>query len=120
MQTLGAAYDIIDQLTPLLLASQGSGKMAGIRPPVQFDGTADLTAQHINLGGYRFDVQFREPAPISTGAKTEAEIPGAHGGLVIQLGPDEFLFAGTGMIVNFATRDSHLAGIEIGSGRAAS
>jgi hypothetical protein len=45
---------------------------------------------------YTFDVDFKQPAPISIGAKTETEIPGAHGGLIIQLDTDDFLVAGTG------------------------
>jgi beta-galactosidase GanA len=110
-KTLGEAYDMFGQLAPLILANQGNGKMVGIRPPATFDGTVDLDAQRFTLGNYTFDVHFREPPPISTGAKAEIDIPGAHGGLIIQLGPDEYLFAGTGMIVNFETGGA-IAGIE--------
>jgi hypothetical protein len=109
---LGDAYSVIDQLTPLILASQGTGKMAGIRAPANFDGTLDLAPQQFTLGDYTFDVRFKEPAPISTGAKTEAPMPGAHGGLIIQTGDDEYLVAGTGMIITFGTRGSALAGID--------
>ena len=111
-KTLGDAYDGIDQLTPLILANQGTGKMAGIRTPVSFDGTANLAPQQFTLGDYTFDVHFKEPAPISTGAKTEAPMPGAHGGLIIQTGEDEYLVAGTGMIVTFGTRGKGIAGID--------
>jgi hypothetical protein len=59
-------------------------------------------------------VHFKEPAPISVGAKAETDIPGAHGGLIIQLGPDDFLVAGTGMIVTFGVQGDNkaLAGID--------
>ena len=41
-------------------------------------------------------------------------MPGTHGGLIIQTGADEFLFAGTGMIVTFGTHGegNALAGID--------
>ena len=113
-KTLGAAYDVFGQLAPVVLANQGTGKMIGIRAPAQFDGTVDLNAQRFTLGDYTFDVHFREPAPISVGVKAEVDMPGAHGGLIVQLGPDEFLIAGTGMIINFEARGAGLAtaGIE--------
>jgi hypothetical protein len=113
-KVLGAAYDIFGQLAPVILANQGTGRMVGIRAPAQFDGTVDLDAQRITLGDYTFDVHFREPPPISIGAKAEVDMPGAHGGFIIQLGPDEFLIAGTGMIINFETHaaGAPIAGIE--------
>jgi beta-galactosidase GanA len=112
--TMGAVYTLLDHLTPLILAKQGTGKMVGIRAPAQFDGGVILDTQHFTLGDYTFAVHFREPPPISVGAKTETAIPGAHGGLIIQLAPDEFLVAGSGMIVNFGTHGpgAPIAGIQ--------
>ncbi|HTX42702.1 MAG TPA: DUF5597 domain-containing protein [Acidobacteriaceae bacterium] len=100
-KTLGDAYAILDQLTPLILANQGTGRLVGIRTPASFDGSADLAPQQFTLGNYVFHVRFTEPNPISIGAHTEPPIPGAHGGLILQLGPDDFLIAGTGMILTF-------------------
>ena len=113
-EVLGRAYDVLAQLTPMILANQGSGRMVGIRAPADFAGTVDFAPQQFTLGGYTFNVHFRRPAPISTGAKTETEIPGAHGGLIIQTGADEFLVAGAGMIITFGTRapSKALAGID--------
>lgn len=111
--TLGDAYDILQQLTPLILANQGTGRLVGIRAPAAFDGSIDLAPQHFTLGNYRFDVHFKEPAPISIGAKKETEMPGAHGGLILQTGPDDYLVAGTGMILTFGTsgKGGAIAGI---------
>ena len=111
---LGEGYDILAQLSPQILTAQGSGRLVGIRPPVAFDGTVDLTAQKITLGHYTFDVRFKLPPPISTGAREEVEMPGAHGGFILQTGPEEFLVAGTGMIMYFATAgiSDPIAGIE--------
>ncbi|MGA7340563.1 MAG: DUF5597 domain-containing protein [Terracidiphilus sp.] len=113
-QALGDGYAILDQLTPLILANQGTGRMVGIRAPAQFDGTVDLATQQFTLGDFTFSVQFSEPAPVSVGAKAETDSPGAHGGLIVQLGEDEFLVAGTGMIVTFGASagGKNLAGID--------
>jgi len=112
-KTLGDSYAAIDQISPLILANQGTSKIIGIRAPAQFDGTVDLSPQEIALGDYKFSVRFKQPAPISVGANIETEWPGAHGGLIVQLGPDEFLVVGTGMIVTFGVRNGNaLAGIE--------
>lgn len=113
-KTLGDAYAVLDQLTPLILANQDTGRLIGIRTPASFDGTVDLAPQQINLGNYVFHVRFTDPNPISIGAHVEPPIPGAHGGLILQLGPDEFLVAGTGMILTFGThgQGDTLAGID--------
>ena len=102
-QTLRDAYDVIRQLTSVVLENQGTGHIVGICAPADFAGSVDLTPQPFTLGNYTFTVHFKEPAPISTGAKVEPEIPGAHGGLIIQIGQDEFLVAGTGMVITFGT-----------------
>jgi beta-galactosidase GanA len=111
-QDLGDAYTLMEQITPLIVANQGTGRMAGIRAPAQFDGTVDLTPQDVTLGDYVFHVRFRQPALISVGARAESDLPGAHGGLIIQLSEDNFLVAGTGMIVTFGARGNQsIAGI---------
>ena len=113
-QDLAADYDVIDQLTPLILANQGTGHMVGIDAPLNFTGAVDLTSQNFTLGGYTFDVHFTEPSPISAGVTKEPEIPGAHGGIIIQLGQNEFLVAGTGMIMTFGLKGhgKQVAGID--------
>ena len=82
--------------------------------PASFDGTADLAPQQFTLGNYTFNVHFKRPAPISTGAKTERPMPGVHGGLIIQTGPEEYWVAGTGMIITFGThgQGKAIAGID--------
>ena len=109
------AYDVLDQLTPLILEHQGTTRIVGIKTPTSFDGVQDLAAQAFTFGQYTFDVRFKQPPPISTGAKEETELPGAHGGLILQVGPDEFIVAGTGMIMTFGSIDraNPVAGIEM-------
>ncbi len=112
--TLGDAYRVIEQLSPLLLANQGTGKLVGIRTPTAFDGTVDLAPQQISFDPYTFDIHFKQLPAISIGAKQEAELPGAHGGLIVRLGADEFVVAGTSMILTFASKDpaNPIVGIE--------
>lgn len=111
---LGEGYSALSQITPLVLSNQGTGRMVGIRTPVSFTGQVDLTPQHFSMGGYTFTARFTQPSPISIGASTAPEIPGAHGGIIIQLGADDFLVAGTGMILNFgvAGKGKTQAGID--------
>ncbi len=113
-KVLSESYDTLSQMAPLILAAQGSDKIAAFRPPVAFDGTEDLSAQSITLGHYVFDVRFKLPPPVSTGAREDVPMPGAHGGMIIQTGVDEFVVAGTGAIVIFNTTgtDDNIAGIE--------
>lgn len=113
-KVIAQAYDIVDQLAPLILANQGTARLVGIKTPRAFDGTEDLSAQTFTFGRYPFDVRFKQPPPISTGAKEETEIPGAHGGLIVQTSDDEFFVAGTGMILRFRSDDraNPVAGIE--------
>jgi beta-galactosidase GanA len=111
-KVLSRAYSVIGQVAPQILAAQGTSSIVGIRPPTSFDGRTDLTPQKVTFGRYSFDVRFKAPPPISVGQKEEIELPGAHGGFVLQTGPDEFLVAGTGMYVYFGTTDGAQAGIE--------
>jgi len=93
---LTGAYDVLKQLTPQILAAQGSGRMRGFRPRVSFDGVADETPQSFTLGGYRFTVSFVDPWT----PKDQQDIA-SNGGLIIQTGDDSFIVAGTGVVVTF-------------------
>jgi uncharacterized protein DUF5597/glycosyl hydrolase family 35 len=110
---LAKSYEIITQLTPLILESQGMGKMAGAL--VSPNGPA----QKIPLGDYVLEVSYprrrRPPAPAPAkpaagGAPaTPAPAPPPAGGppgaaqpanrvgaLFISVGPDEYIVAGSG------------------------
>ena len=123
---LTRSYDLLAQLTPLVLAHQGRGTMAGVMPPIAFDGSVDETPQRVSLGTpYTLTVTFAPPpappsiSPGMPGAATMgsgvAAVPGPpaapRGGIIVALGPDEFLIAGTGMIVTFAQTSGGPAGM---------
>lgn len=111
---LGQAYDVLQQLENLIAPRQGTDRLAGIVVPFDFTGTPDLRPQKLTMGGYVFDVRFKRPPPVSIGAQEETEIPGAHGGIILQTGPDEFIIAGTGLMMTFAVANDAkaMAGIE--------
>ncbi|MBL9192664.1 MAG: DUF5597 domain-containing protein [Opitutaceae bacterium] len=110
---LAASYDLVRQLTPLLVENQGKGLTAGLlqespdnRQPLQ-----------VRLGRWIFHTSFERAAPPSladglavvVGTENSALAGGGRagaapaGGLVIALGEDEFLFAGIGLTVTFAS-----------------
>ncbi len=105
---LAQSYDVLAQLTPLILASQGKGTMAGVlvdqnnqRQEVQM-GDYILTASHDYTWGW------------SSGARGSGPWP-RFGALVVQTGPDEYVMAGSGVIFTFAPSEAGPASAGIGS-----
>ncbi|HEX9425692.1 MAG TPA: DUF5597 domain-containing protein [Pyrinomonadaceae bacterium] len=90
------SYDAIGQLAPLILESQGKGLMAGLLP----EGPEQRLPQQLRLGDYTLNITYERPpqGPVTQNVPTPTVI---SGGLVIALGPDEFVFAGTGLTVTF-------------------
>jgi beta-galactosidase GanA len=108
-EALGQAYDVLEQIAPLILAARGTGRMTGFRPKVNYEGAVDDAPQTATLGAYRVTASFLDTWAPTAGQKTET-----HGALVIQLGPDEYLVAGSGVTFTFApaTPGPPLAGLE--------
>lgn len=94
---LAAAYAVLEQVSPAILASQGLGRMTGFRPAVLEDGTVLETPVTETLGDYRFTVTFIDPWIPRADQKIAT-----HGGLIIQTGPEDYLVAGQGITVTFA------------------
>lgn len=92
---ISLGYRVLANLAPLILDNQGKGTMRGIL----LDSASQET--HIDLGNYEFRFRHayawrywrREPGPAPR-----------YGGLIIMLSPDEFIVAGTGMLVTFRPR----------------
>ncbi len=97
-------YDVLSQLTPLILANQGKGKMRG----VILDSASQV--ENITLGDYTFVVHHEYSWPYAP--KTEGENP-RYGGMIIMISPDEYYVAGRGMVITFksASDDGKLVGI---------
>jgi beta-galactosidase GanA len=91
------AYGVLKQLTPAILAAQGLDKMSGFKPRVLEDGTVlDQPVSQV-IGDYRFNVAFVDTWTPKADQKTAG-----HGGVIIQIGPEEYLMAGRGLVVTFA------------------
>jgi beta-galactosidase GanA len=110
---LAASYDVIRQLTPLLAEKQGRGLTAGFLQ----ESPDNKQPQQVRLGKWIFNAAFERAAPPSLadglavviGTENSALAAGGRagqapaGGLVVALGEDEFLFAGIGLTITFAT-----------------
>jgi beta-galactosidase GanA len=102
-QHVTGAYDVLRQLAPLILEHQGKGTMAGV---LLDDPNQKMQVQ---LGDYVFN--FAHEYSWSYAVRSEGEPP-RFGGLIIMLSRDEFIVAGTGLIVTFAPRSGDsVAGI---------
>ena len=109
MPRLANAYDVLHQLAPIILENQGTGRMLGFTPPVAYDGSVASAPETITLGDYRFEVAYIDPW-----TPEEDQAISAHGGLVIQAGPEKYYFAGSGLTITASPANSAdgKAGIE--------
>ncbi|WP_031552433.1 DUF5597 domain-containing protein [Parvularcula oceani] len=104
--SLGEAYRLVASLEDLILGTQGTDALHGLKPSVSFGGDIDLTPQTVTIGDYEVTATFKDPwTPL------EAQTPAAHGVMLIATGPSEFLAAGRGATLTFA-REEGQAGIE--------
>jgi beta-galactosidase GanA len=99
-ERIGGLYAMLDSIAPLVLEAQAEGRIAGFGNPVAFDGTADLAPLTAELGGARFTVTTIDPW-----TPREAQDPTGHGGLLIWLGGEDYLFAGQGVTLTVAPAD---------------
>ena len=97
---LGKSYEVLLNLAPIILQHEGRGEMAG------FLLDKDHPKTTVELKGYRLDVT------LDRGFETDAQ---TGYGLIIAVGPDEFLGAGTGFSVSFGLEAGGPAHVGIGS-----
>ena len=90
-EPLAKSYDVLTQLSPVILANQGKGTMNGML----FEKKTAVDT--IRLGGYTFICKHDYTLGWSPKAKEE-EWP-MTGGLIIQTGPDDFIVSGTGIVI---------------------
>jgi hypothetical protein len=91
---ISKSYDILQQLAPIILQYQATNNIEG----VLLDST--LQKQEITMGNYKLTVSH----DYTLGWSPEAKKAGwpESGGLIIQTGNDEFIIAGTGIVVTFS------------------
>jgi hypothetical protein len=102
-----SGYDLIAQLTPLIVEHQGKGTMTAVLmepkdPP-----------KKIQLGNYTLDVAFIKPRAEKRG-DPPPEPPTLAGAILISTGPEEYYVAGFGVSIGFSpnTPGLPLAGLD--------
>ena len=95
-ERLAQGYAVLRELAPTILANQGNGRMHGFRPNVAYDGTVDDSPQTFTLGGYQFTATF-----IDRWTPREQQQTAGHGGLIVQVGPEDYFVAGSGFSLGF-------------------
>jgi len=91
---LVSAYEVIKQLTPMILSHQGNGTMSAV-----LIGAGD-PPQKITVGNYTLEVSYLMPRIQPPTPKPQPPFPNAAA-IFIQTGPEEFYAAGTGVNVKF-------------------
>lgn len=98
-------YHLMDQLKPLILQHQGKNTIEG----VLFDQKS-TPKQEIKLGDYR--LTFNHDLSLGWSPKAKEEHWPMTGAIVIQLAADEFIIAGSGVVVTFnPLKETSRAGI---------
>lgn len=98
---LSRSYEVLEQLTPLILANRGKDRMRGFRTTINEDGSVVDTPAKLTLGGIEFTVTFVDPW-----TPKDQQTIANHGGLVIQTGDEEFWFAGQGVTITYKGADA--------------
>ena len=100
------SFGVLKQLAPLILDHQGKNEMAAVLP----EGPEQRAPQRVSLGAYTLNVTYERDRPASYPGQNpgsnlgqNAQASGIAGGLIIAIAPDEFVIAGTGMVVTFET-----------------
>ncbi len=119
---LAASFDFVRQLTPLIAEKQGRGVMAGFLQ----ESVESKQPQQVRMGKWIIRANFERAAPpqladglaVVIGTENSALAAGGRagaapaGGLMIALDDDDFLFAGIGLTITFAsTEPGQQAGI---------
>lgn len=98
---LRQSYELLRELTPIILEHQGQGTMTGVAPNVPFAGEPIPKSETVTLGDYELTVTYEKP-PVAGDAPGLDPGQWLSGGIIIHEGPGEYLIAGTGLIVTFA------------------
>ena len=104
-ESMTGSYEILKQLSPLILEHQGTGTMKGFL----FDKKHQTDT--IQLGGYR--ILAKHDYTLGWSPDAINEVWPITGALIICTGEGEYFVAGKGIILNFPAVDSRtMAGIE--------
>ncbi len=104
-EPLGKMYKVIDQLTPVITAHQGEGKIEGVLFEKQNRESV------FQLGNYEFTVQHSYTLGYETSSKNDTW--NMAGAIFVQTGDDEFYVAGSGIVVTFKNLSNPLLKVGI-------
>ncbi|MFN8346929.1 MAG: DUF5597 domain-containing protein [Spirosomataceae bacterium] len=97
-EPLGKMYGLIKELTPVITANQGQGKIRGVLLSKNEPETI------VRLGKYEFTCKHDYTLSWTPGARTETWPLGSA--ILLQTGEDEFFVAGTGVVITFRHREN--------------
>jgi beta-galactosidase GanA len=97
-EPLGKVYGFLANITPLITANQGQGKIHGVM------ATKANPETIVQLGEYELTCRHDYTLSWTPGARLE-EWPLA-GAIIIQTGEDEFYVAGTGIVITIKKKES--------------
>ena len=94
-EPVAKSYALLQQLAPIILENQVKGKIEGVLLDSAFQ------KQVITMGNYKLTISHEYTLGWSPGSRD----PGwpESGGLIIQTGNNEFIIAGTGIVVTFSS-----------------
>jgi beta-galactosidase GanA len=100
------AYRLLEQLSPMILDHQGKGTMTGVT--LDRNNTNETRV----LDNYQFNISF-EPTDRYAYKGNLKDSAFRTGGIIFSIAPDEYIIAGSGLIITFssALRDNALVGI---------
>jgi len=96
-EPLGKVYDIVHQLTPIIVNHMGQGKIKGVLASKSIPETI------IRSGKYELSCKHDYTLSWNPGAKAD-DWPLASA-IIIQMGEDEFYIAGNGIVITFKNID---------------
>lgn len=97
---LARSYDLLSQLTPLIVENQSKGRVAGVL-------LEELTpSQKVRLGGYTLNVSGGGPRRIFPGEPALPEARQTPHAIFVAAAPDEFYLAGAGVTITFTPETS--------------
>ncbi len=97
---LSQSYDMLRQLSPMILENRGRNRMAGFRAQINEDGSVVDAPVKTTLGGIEFTVTLIDPW-----TARDQQTVANHGGLMIYAGNEDFCFAGQGITITFKGAD---------------
>ncbi len=92
-ESLGKAYNLVNQLTPIIISNQGQNKIDGVLLDKENQKSI------IDFGDYEFTIKHSYTLGYEADSKNDEWE--TFGAIIIQTGEDEFYLAGSGVVITF-------------------